>query len=55
LEIEKRPNFKDVKVNGRNFRVKKFDALTGSYIAYRLMAEALPMGVGKERLFEGLF
>jgi hypothetical protein len=47
LEIEKRPNFKDVKVNGRNFRVKKFDALTGSYIAYRLMAEALPMGVGK--------
>jgi hypothetical protein len=47
LEIEKRPKLKDVKVNGRDFRVKKFDALTGSYIAYRLMAEALPMGIGR--------
>ena len=42
-----RETYKDITISERNFRIKKFDALTGSYIAYSLMAETLPMGVGK--------
>ena len=40
-----RVTFKDEKIKDREFRIYKFDALTGSYIAYTLMAEALPMGL----------
>ena len=40
-----RETFKDVEIGKRNFRISKFDALTGSYIAYTLMTEALPMGL----------
>jgi hypothetical protein len=45
--IEKRQDFKDIILDNRTFRIRKFDALTGSYIAYKLMSEALPMGLGK--------
>ncbi len=43
--MQKREIFKDVEINGRRFRVGKFDALTGSYIAYKLLMEMLPMGL----------
>lgn len=39
-------NFKDVEIGGRKFRIKKFDALTGSYILYVILTQALPMGMG---------
>jgi hypothetical protein len=41
-EVKKHETFKDVTIAGRNWRVKKFDALTGSYIAYTLLNLALP-------------
>lgn len=44
--------FKDVEINGRKFRVSKFDALTGSYIIYSLLTQILPMGLGAQ--IEGL-
>jgi len=47
-EINKRETFKEVTLDGRKFRIQKFDALTGSYVAYRLMAESLPFGMGAE-------
>jgi hypothetical protein len=40
-----RETYKDIEIGKRNFRISKFDALTGSYIAYTLMSEALPMGL----------
>ncbi len=43
-----RETHKDIKIGERNFRLKKFDALTGSYIAYTLMAEMLPMGLNEQ-------
>jgi hypothetical protein len=44
--------FKDIEIGGRNFRINKFDALTGSYIMYTLLTQILPMGLGKK--IEGL-
>lgn len=41
----KREMFKDVEVNGRQWRVGRFDALTGSYITALLLMQMLPMGV----------
>jgi hypothetical protein len=43
--MEKRQEIKEMEFNGRQFHIKKFDALTGSYIAYQLMAGILPMGL----------
>jgi hypothetical protein len=40
--IKKRESYKDVVLMDRTFRVKKFDAWTGSYIAYQLINLALP-------------
>jgi len=37
---------KTFEFGGRTWQVRKFDAWTGSYLAYRLMAEALPGGMG---------
>lgn len=39
---------KEFTVGNRRFRVKKFDALTGSYIIYTLLTQILPMGLGKQ-------
>lgn len=35
----KRETTKDVVLDGRTFRIKKFDALTGSYVAAKLMGK----------------
>lgn len=40
--VKKRENFKDIELDGRKYRIKKFDAWTGSYIAYQLINLALP-------------
>jgi hypothetical protein len=44
--MNKREIYKQWEFGGRNWRIGKFDAMTGSYIAYKLMAEILPMGLG---------
>lgn len=44
----KREKFKDVEIEGRKFRINRFDALTGSYIASLLLMQILPMGMGKQ-------
>lgn len=46
--MDKRETYKDVDFNDRKWRINKFDAMTGSYIAYKLMAEALPMGLSSQ-------
>ena len=46
-KIENRATTKDIELNGRKFRIGKFDAFTGSYIAYTLMAEMMPGGLNK--------
>lgn len=38
-----REDFKAVEISGRKWKIKKFDALTGSYVAYQLLIQALPM------------
>lgn len=43
--MDKRETSKIVPLDGRKFRINKFDAMTGSYIAYKLMGEMLPMGL----------
>jgi hypothetical protein len=32
----------------RKWQIGKFDAMTGSYVAYKLMSELLPMGIGQQ-------
>ena len=44
----KRETTKDVELAGRKWRIKKFDALTGSYIAYKLLSQMLPGGMDKQ-------
>lgn len=44
--MNRRETYKTWEFGGRNWRIGKFDAMTGSYIAYKLMAEILPMGLG---------
>jgi hypothetical protein len=43
--MEKRELYKKFEFGGRDWRIGKFDAMTGSYIAYKLMGEMLPMGL----------
>ncbi|HBC94297.1 MAG TPA: hypothetical protein DCZ10_15720 [Pelotomaculum sp.] len=43
--MNKREIYKPFEFEGRKWRIGKFDAMTGSYIAYKLMAEMLPMGL----------
>ncbi len=38
-----REDFKAVEIGGRKWKISKFDALTGSYVAYQLLMQALPM------------
>jgi hypothetical protein len=45
-KVEKRETFKIVEMGERKFRIEKFDALTGSYIAYQLLNLALPPMLG---------
>lgn len=41
----KRENDKTVEIMGRTFKIKKFDAYTGSYILFQLMERVIPMGM----------
>lgn len=41
----KRETYKIFEFEERKFRIGKFDAMTGSYIAYQLMGQLLPMGL----------
>lgn len=41
-QVQKRENFKIIELAGRKWRIIRFDALTGSYIAYQLMFQMLP-------------
>ena len=43
--MSKRETNKTVELSGRKFKIEKFDALTGSYIAFILMQKFLPMGM----------
>lgn len=43
--MAKRETEKIVTISGRKFKVEKFDALTGSYIAFMLAEKFLPMGL----------
>lgn len=43
--MNKREIYKAFEFEGRSWRIGKFDAMTGSYIAYQLMGETLPMGL----------
>jgi hypothetical protein len=45
-KVEKRETFKIVEMGERKFRIEKFDALTGSYLAYQLLNLALPPMLG---------
>lgn len=44
----KRETHKDVEIDGRKWRVGRFDALTGSYIATLLLMQMLPMGLDQQ-------
>jgi len=50
----KREKFKDIEIEGRKFRINRFDALTGSYIASLLLMQILPMAIGKKLGFKNL-
>ncbi len=41
--MEKRITHKDIELSGRKWRITKFDALTGSYVAYNVMTQVLPL------------
>ena len=42
----KREEYKDVDISDRKWRIEKFDALTGSYIAFTIMTKMLPVMSG---------
>lgn len=46
--VKKRELYKNFEYGGRSWRIGKLDAMTGSYFAYKLMAEVLPMGIGQQ-------
>lgn len=43
--MSKRETSKIIELSGRKFKIEKFDALTGSYIAFTLAEKFLPMGL----------
>lgn len=48
-----RAEFKEFEVGERKFQVKRFDALTGSYIAFTLLEKILPVIMGNKDKFLG--
>lgn len=46
-----RAEFKEFEVGERKFQVKRFDALTGSYIAFTLFEKILPVIMGNKNQF----
>jgi hypothetical protein len=45
MEPKKRETSKEVVILDRKFKIKKFDAMTGSYVAFKLVTKAVPMGM----------
>jgi len=43
--MEKRETFKDIKIGEREFRIQKFNARIGSWIAFKLFTKMLPGGM----------
>lgn len=48
-----RAEFKEFEVGERKFQVKRFDALTGSYVAFTLFEKILPVIMGNKDKFLG--
>jgi len=46
--MNKRVLFKTFELDGRKWRIGKFNAMVGSYIAYKLMAEVMPLGIAQQ-------
>ena len=46
--MAKRETEKIITISNRKFKIEKFDALTGSYIAYMLLENFLPLGLEKK-------
>jgi hypothetical protein len=46
--MSKREKSKIVEIAGRKWRIEKFDALTGSYIAYKVMGNSLPGAIDSQ-------
>lgn len=44
-EIQKREKFKYIEAGGRRWKVCKLDATTAAYIGYKVLMQALPMGL----------
>lgn len=44
-QIKARQTEKIIELQGRKFKIRAFDAFTGSYIAFTVMEKMLPMGV----------
>lgn len=49
-----RENSKIIEVGKRKFKIEKFDAFTGSYIAFTLMEKFLPMGLEQKAGFQNM-
>ena len=45
MENTKRVTEKTVTIQGRTFKIKAFDSMTGSYIAFTLFEKMMPMGM----------
>ena len=43
--MQKREEFKEIEFGGRKWRISKFTAKTGSYIAYQILTHIIPMGI----------
>jgi type III secretion system FlhB-like substrate exporter len=43
--MKKREETKDVDIAGRKFRIRKFEAFTGSYIAYKIIGQIAPSAI----------
>lgn len=48
METAKREKEKTIILDGRTFVIKKFDAFTGSYVAFVLTSKLLPMGLSSQ-------
>jgi hypothetical protein len=44
--MKKREEIKDIDIAGRKFRIRKFEAFMGSYIAYKIIGQIAPAALG---------
>jgi hypothetical protein len=52
--MSKRETFKIIESCGRRWRIDKFNALTGSYVVYRILFQMLPGGLEQAQEIQGL-